>query len=180
MIWCHGLRSTTPKCHGLRSATRNFLSPSQMSRTSVPEAKFSKSEADVPDFGPRALRAAVLEPGVARAARPTRKLPPVTGSRAVREFCESDHAFGNASRFRSGLDFGPSALRAAAAVAGVARAVWRVRKLPPVMVSGAVKEFCRSDRRCRNASSLSVTAVCCHLFALACLVSCTLLPIQSN
>ena len=73
----------------------------------------------------------------------------------MREFRESDHAFGNASRFRGGLDFGPNALRAAGAEAVAARAVWRVRKLPPVTVRGAVKEFCRSDQRCRNASGSS-------------------------
>ena len=63
-------------------------------------------------------------------------------SRAVQEFCESDHALGNASRFGGGLDFGLSALSAAVAKAFVANAVWRVKKSPPVMVSGVVHEFC--------------------------------------
>ena len=36
----------------------------------------------------------------------SKKLPQVTVSRVVQEFCESDHAFGNAILFSSGLDFG--------------------------------------------------------------------------
>ena len=85
------------------------------------------------------------------------ELPQVTLSRAKQKFCESNQdAFRNASRFLSGLDCGPSALRAAVPKAGVARPVWRVRKLPPVMVSDAVKEFYQSDQQwCRNRSSLS-------------------------
>ena len=59
-------------------------------------------------------------------------------NRVMQEFCESDHAFGNASGFRGCLDFGPSALLSAVVIA---REVWRVRKLLPVMVIGWGRNF---------------------------------------
>ena len=52
----------------------------------------------------------MVEPGVARAVWRIRKLQRVTASRAVQEFCESGVTFGNASRFRGGLDFGQIAV----------------------------------------------------------------------
>ena len=71
----------------------------------------------------------------------------------MQEFCESDHARGNASHFGGGLDFGLSTLSAAVAKAFVANAVWWVRKSPLVMVSGVVKEFCQTLTVCASSWS---------------------------
>ena len=71
----------------------------------------------------------------------TRKLPQVRVSSIAQKLFESDHAFGNASGFRGCLDFGASALLSAVVIASVAREVWRVRKLLPVMVIGWRKNF---------------------------------------
>ena len=70
----------------------------------------------------------------------------------MQEFCQSGDAFGNASRFRDGLDFGQLPLRAAVTKPGVARAVWRFRKMQRVTLRRAVQEFCQSGLAFGNAS----------------------------